>query len=308
MPALQCSEPCAYADHSCRSSELGADIAQALLQNDVSEEIRSTRKECHGWACLLATLGSLEEAAPQLHQDMQLQLLQQFPSSAYLSYQTATMCAVTVMPTRLRMSLSLLLREAGPTAPPNMQLIPVIDACIVKGDLKAGRAVLSRLASRRPLQRKRKAANMPCGALEALTIACDSSRHARRAVHMKRQHPQGWWYFVRNQWQRSCSDYGVYTISRLAVIQLAYMQLVKASSQTSTDAMHVGLSARHYSRWCKGLWLLSSADTADAMDEKDIRYFGEQLKWSGITLCTNFDEMRMMLNLGSQKHTSVPNL
>lgn len=274
------------------------------MQSCVSEGLRSIRQEFHGWACLLTTLASLERhaTAPQLRQDMQLQLLQQFPASAYLSYQTAAMCADTPMPTRLRMSVSMLLRVAGRTAPPNMQLVPVLDACMVEGNTNAGRVLLNRLASHRPPQRKRWATAAPCGPLDALRCACGPTHACLRVQGIGRLDSQGSHFLACCKWTQPCGDCAIYSTSRLVVIQLAYMQLLTSRIPASpADALNLGISARHHSRWCKGLWLLSSTETADAMDEKDIRYIGEQLKWSGIAIFENFDELRLMMSLRKQE-------
>lgn len=274
------------------------------MQSCASESLRSIRQEFHGWACLLTTLASLERDAtvPQLRQDVQLQLLQQFPASAYLSYQTATMCADTSMPTRLRMSVSMLLRVAGRTAPPNMQLIPVLDACMVDGNSNAGGVHLSRLASHRPPQRKKWATATPYGPLDALQSAWAPMHSCLGLLGVRNLHSQGSRLLACSAWTEPRSNCAVFSTSRLAVIQLAYMQVLTLRNAAShPDALHLGISARHHLRWCKGLWLLSSAETADAMDEKDIRYFGEQLKWSGIMSYQNFDELRLMLSMGQQE-------
>lgn len=261
-----------------------------LMQEAVPEGLRNIRQECHGWACLLTTLVGLENStvAPQMQQDLQLEVLQRFPASAYISYQTATLCAVSVMPTRLRICSRLLLRQTGATAHPNLQLLPVIECCAVKGDFYGGRCRLGRLIATRSLQRRKLGLDVAMGPLDAL----------RRATSTAAQGSDVLPCCTSGKPFHSCT---VYNMSRSAVLQLAYIQMVKASHcGSSNDSLHLGISARHRFRWCKGVWLLSSWETADSMDDKDMRYFGEQLKWSGIILHASFDEFRLMFTLTSQ--------
>eukprot|EP00892_Ulva_mutabilis_P009892 jgi/Ulvmu1/7275/UM035_0063.1 len=251
----------------------------------VPESLSSIRQECHGWACMLATLASLERstAAPQMQQDLQLGLLQRFPASPYLSYQTATLCAVTVMPARLRVCSRLLLRRAGPTAHPNLQLIPVVEACMIRGDEKDGRARLSRLLASRSQHRKKTSLDVSTGPLDALQRACFDAIQK-----------------VDCGSAATYVDCGMYSMSKLAVLHLVRLKmLMAAQGRSSNDALHLGISARHHFRWCKGVWLLSARMTANLMDDKDIRYFGEQFKWSGIVAHANFDELNLMFSLNA---------
>jgi hypothetical protein len=92
------------------------------------EHVRSVRQECHAWACMLSTLAALDRTTnPIRRHDLQLKLVRMFPSSQFLTQQLAVMQHTTSLQSRLRWSVSLLQRTAGPAAHPNLYLCSLAD-------------------------------------------------------------------------------------------------------------------------------------------------------------------------------------
>lgn len=92
------------------------------------EHVRCLRQECHAWACMISTLAALDRTTnPVRRHDLQLKLVRMFPSSSYLTHQLAVLQLSSCLQGRLRWSISLLQRTAGPAAHPNLYLCSLID-------------------------------------------------------------------------------------------------------------------------------------------------------------------------------------
>jgi hypothetical protein len=92
------------------------------------DRVRCIRQECHAWACLICTLAALDRTTnPVRRHDLQLRLVRMFPCSSYLTQQLAVMQHSTSLGGRLRWSVSLLQRTAGPAAHSHLYLCTLID-------------------------------------------------------------------------------------------------------------------------------------------------------------------------------------
>lgn len=231
--------------------------------------VRAVRQECHAWACMICTLAALDRSTnPVRRHDLQLKLVRMFPSSSYLTHQLAVLQQSTCLQGRLRWSVSLLQRTAGPAAHPNLYLCSLIDLWRRHSDMPSVKGrfewLLSAFSSQGGGRPRHKNSMGTVDVLELLSSVTRGTPAIQRfgksgfispyAVHSSRMK----WCASSKQ---SCDFFDP---NQMPTFWLSYLSLVGAHEDSSA-AYGLFYRAVNACGLCKGVWMKGLSEMSGSM-------------------------------------------